>query len=160
MIVQYRGMPFDWRKRTGTIALNPSIPWAIEVVGGRQPRGGRPDRARPRSFELTGGSERIQLELGRPHGEVPIRMTGGIKTIRLERPSGVPVRLAISAASDGRGRRPDAGHHGGEHVDRVARLVVDRRPLQLEVTGGTKTITIVERRRRRADACVAPTGAR
>ena len=42
VIVQYRGMPFDWRKRTGTMALNPSIPWAIEVVGGRQPRRGRP----------------------------------------------------------------------------------------------------------------------
>ena len=61
VIVQYRGMPFDWRKRTGTMALDPSsTPWPIEVVGGCGPRGGRPETSSTSTrFELTGGSEQV-----------------------------------------------------------------------------------------------------
>jgi len=146
VIVQYRGMPFDWRKRTGTMALNPSIPWSIEVVGGVNRVEADLIELDLDRFELTGGSERIQLEVGRPHGEIPIRMTGGIKAIRLERPSGVPVRLAISGGVgsvevDGQ----MTGHHGGNTSieSRGWSSTGDR--YSLEVTGGTKTLTIVER---------------
>src|SRR4249920_3799544 len=30
VLVQYRGVPFDWRKRVATIGLNTSIPWTID----------------------------------------------------------------------------------------------------------------------------------
>ena len=36
VLVQYRGLPFDWRKRKATFGLNPTIPWTIEIVGGIQ----------------------------------------------------------------------------------------------------------------------------
>jgi len=31
VLVQYRGIPFDWRTRTATIALNPAIPWPAAI---------------------------------------------------------------------------------------------------------------------------------
>src|SRR5260221_5433019 len=34
VLVQYRGIPFDWRKRVATMRLNTMIPWTVEIVGG------------------------------------------------------------------------------------------------------------------------------
>jgi len=34
VLVQYRGLPFDLRKRVATMSLNPMIPGGIDVVGG------------------------------------------------------------------------------------------------------------------------------
>jgi DNA-binding MarR family transcriptional regulator len=147
VLVQYRGIPFDWRKRVATMSLNPSIPWAIEVVGGVNRIEADLTEADLDRFELTGGSERFQLELGRPHGEVPIRVTGGVKLLRLERPAGVLVRVAISGGVgsievDGQ----MTGRHGGQTSiePRGWSAATDR--YSLEISGGTKTITIVERK--------------
>ena len=49
VLVQYRGMPFDWRKRVGDDGAQPVDPVGDRGRRGRQPRRGRPDRARPRS---------------------------------------------------------------------------------------------------------------
>ena len=134
----------------------PAIPWAIEVVGGINRVEADLIELDLHRFELTGGSERIQLEVGRPHGEVPVR----IDRRRQDRsassgPSGVPVRLAISGGVGlGRGRRPDDRPPRREPVDRVARLVDDRRPLQPR---GHRRHE--DRHDRRAPVGVAPTGA-
>ena len=95
VLVQYRGIPFDWRKRVATIGLNPSIPWSLEAVGGVTRVEADLREIDVRRFDLIGGSERIQAELGQPTGDVPIRIVGGAKTIRLERPAGVPVRVRV-----------------------------------------------------------------
>src|SRR3954452_25419859 len=73
VLVQYRGIPFDWRKRTASFALNPTIPWAIEAMGGIQRVEADLRDIDVRKFDLVGCTERIQLELGRPIGEVPLR---------------------------------------------------------------------------------------
>ena len=129
VLVQYRGLPFDWRKRTATFGLNPTIPWAIEVVGGIQRVEADLRSVDVRKFDLVGGTERIQLELGRPHGEVPIRIVGGAKTIRLERPRGVPVRLKVVGSIGVGDPRRDEARQEGRRVDaRVARLGGEREP--------------------------------
>ena len=77
---------------------------------------------------------------------MPIRVTGGIKTIRLERPSGVPVRIAISGGVgsvevDGQ----MTGHQGGNtSIESRGWSSTGDRYL-VEISGGTKTVTIVER---------------
>ena len=146
VIVQYRGLPFDWRKRKATFGLNTTIPWAIEIVGGV----GRVE-ADLRSvdvskFELTGGTETFQLELGTPPGETGVRIVGGARTIRLERPPAVPVRLSLNGGTgqvllDG----TSLGEKGGKAT--IASPGWDRAKdrYNVEVVGGSKAIEIVAR---------------
>jgi DNA-binding MarR family transcriptional regulator len=147
VFVQYRGLPFDWRKRMATFALNESIPWTIEIAGGVQKVEADLRSVDTRRFELAGGSERIQLELGQPHGEAEIRIVGGASTIRIERPVAVPVRLTVVGgtgqvdldgtnlgAKGGRTSMESRGWAGAP--DRYA----------IEVVGGSKSIEVVGRR--------------
>jgi DNA-binding MarR family transcriptional regulator len=146
VLVQYRGLPFDWRKRTATFGLNRSIPWTIEVLGGIQKVEADLRTVDVRRFDLVGGTERVQLELGQPAGEVPIRIVGGAKTVRLERPRGVPVQLRIvgstaSATLDG----SKLGKKGGESTLESPGWDASRDRIALEVVGGSKSIEIVDR---------------
>ena len=146
VLVQYRGLPFDWRKRTATFGLNGTIPWTIEILGGIQRVEADLRAIAVRRFELSGGTERIQLELGRPTGEVPVRIVGGAKTIRLERPRGVPVQLKVigsTAAATLDGLR--LGKKGGESTLASPGWDEARDRIALEVVGGSKSIDIVDR---------------
>jgi DNA-binding MarR family transcriptional regulator len=146
VLVQYRGIPFDWRKRTATIGLNTTIPWTIEAMGGVQRVEADLRSVDVRKLDLVGGAERVQIELGRPRGEVPIRIVGGAKTIRLERPRGVPVQLKVvgsagSATLDGL----KLGRKGGESTLASAGWDSAADRITLEVVGGSKSIDIVDR---------------
>src|SRR5213593_2088454 len=63
VIVQYRGISFDWRKRTATLALNTTIPWAFEVVGGVGRIEADLREIQATRFDVTGGSQDIRLDL-------------------------------------------------------------------------------------------------
>jgi len=146
VLVQYRGMPFDWRKRKAAIALNTTIPWAIEVVGGVQRVEADLREVAITRFELTGGTERIQLELGTPAGESAVRVVGGARTIRIERPAAVPVRLSVVGGSgqvDLDGTRLD--HKSG--LIRVESSGWDgtKDRYDIEIVGGSKSVEIVGR---------------
>ncbi|HEX5825138.1 MAG TPA: MarR family transcriptional regulator [Candidatus Limnocylindrales bacterium] len=147
VLVQYRGLPFDWRKRAATFALNETIPWSVEIVGGVQRVEADLRSVETRRFELNGGTERIQLELGSPHGDAEIRIVGGASTIRIERPAKVPVRLTVVGGSghvDLDGTR--LGKKGGRTTmeSRGWADATDR--YDVEVVGGSKSIEIVSRR--------------
>jgi DNA-binding MarR family transcriptional regulator len=146
VLVGFRGGLFDWRKRVATMSLSIELPWTIEIVGGIRRLEADLRDVPLRGLELTGGTERVQLELGRPSGEVPVRITGGVKTIRLERPRGVPLQLLVRGGAsavelDGQ----VLGAKGGETTigSRAWTGTGDR--YTLAVVGGSKTITILER---------------
>jgi len=146
VLVQYRGIPFDWRKRVATIGLNPSIPWSLEAVGGVMRVEADLREIDVRRFDMIGGSERIQVELGRPTGDVPIRIVGGAKTIRLERPAGVPIRLRVKGGVHQ--VEVDRQSYGSKSGDTSVESrgwsdTGDR--FSVEVVGGARTITVVER---------------
>ena len=146
VLVQYRGIPFDWRKRVAILALNTTIPWTIEIVGGVNRVEADLRDVEIRRFELTGGSERLQLEFGWPSGDVPVKIVGGAKSIRLERPAGIPVQVKVVGGSgaltiDGQGLRRQGGVARTE--SRGWANATDR--YVLEVVGGSKSIDIVER---------------
>jgi hypothetical protein len=136
VLVQYRGIPFDWRKRVATIGLNPAIPWSLEAVGGVNRVEADLREIDVRRFDMIGGSERIQAELGRPTGEVQVRIVGGAKTIRFERPAGAG-QVEVDRQSYGSKSGDTAVESRGwsETGDRFS----------VEVVGGAKTITVVER---------------
>ena len=84
-----------WRKDTGEIALNGSIPWAIELRGGVSSWNADLRTLRLESFELRGGASKIELLLPRPQGVVPIRVSGGMSRISIQRPLGVAAGLTF-----------------------------------------------------------------
>lgn len=146
VIVQYRGITFDWRKRKATIGLNTTIPWAIEIVGGVQRVEADLRELQTSRFELVGGSERIQLELGTPHGQGAVRIVGGASTIRLERPAGVPIRLAVTGGSgqvaiDGTRLTQKDGHTSAESPGWNG----TKNRYDVEIVGGSKSIEVVGR---------------
>ena len=84
-----------WRKDTGEIALNGTIPWAIELRGGVSSWTADLRSLQLQSFELKGGASKVELQLPRPQGVVPIRVTGGMSRISIVRPIGVAAGLTI-----------------------------------------------------------------
>ena len=146
VLVQYRGIPFDWRKRVATIGLNTTIPWTIEVVGGVSRLEADLREVDVRRLEVTGGTDRVQLEFGSPAGEVPVRIVGGARSIRLERPAGIPVRLKLQGGTASVGLDGQAlGKKGGEVTLESRGWAVASERYAVEVVGGSKAIDIVER---------------
>ncbi len=146
VLVQYRGIPFDWRKRTATIGLNPAIPWTIEVVGGVNRLEADLREIALRRLEVVGGSERIQIELGPARGDVAMKVTGGAKSIRLERPTGVPIRLRVYGSSGSVVIDDQSfGTRGGDTIIEPPEWAAAHDRYFLEVIGGVKSITIVGR---------------
>ncbi len=146
VVVQYRGMPFDWRKRKAAFALNATIPWTFELVGGVERVEADLRQIALQRFQLTGGSERIQLELGQPRDEVPVQIVGGAGTIRIERPRVTPIRLRVSGGSgrvelDGQVLGRKGGEISVESVGWTGRG--DR--FSVEIVGGSKSIEVVAR---------------
>jgi DNA-binding MarR family transcriptional regulator len=146
VIVQYRGLPFDWRKRKATLGLNTTIPWAIEIVGGVQRVEADLRAVETTRFELTGGTETIQIELGTPEGEGVVRIIGGASTIRVERPATVPVRVSVVGGSgqivlDG----TRLGEKGGKSTIESPGWAGATGRYSVEIVGGSKSIEIVGR---------------
>jgi DNA-binding MarR family transcriptional regulator len=146
VIVQYRGGLFDWRKRTATLGLNTTIPWTIEIVGGVGQVDADLREIETTRFEVTGGSQRIQFELGTPRGEGAIRIVGCSSTIRIERPAAVPVRLSVVGGSgqiDLDGTR--LGPKGGRATMESPGWAKTSDRYSVEVVGGSQSIEVVGR---------------
>ena len=146
VIIQYRGLPFDWRKRKANVALTAKVPWTIDVVGGIGRVQADLREIDARAFRLTGGTERVQIELGQPNGEVPIEITGGAKTIRIERPGAAALRLRVTGGTGGiRLDGHAVGSKGGiTTVDSDSWTGRGNR-FAVSVVGGSKTIEVVGR---------------
>jgi DNA-binding MarR family transcriptional regulator len=85
-----------WRKDAGEIALNCSIPWAIELRGGVSSWSADLRTLRLESFDLRGGASKCELLLPAPSGVVPIRVQGGMSRVSIVRPAGVAAGLEVS----------------------------------------------------------------
>ncbi len=146
VLVGFRGSRFDWRKRTATMALSTDLPWTIEIVGGIQRVEADLRDIALRAFDLTGGTERVQVELGSPVDEVSLRIIGGVVTLRLERPRGIALQVRIRGGAaqvevDGQ----ILGAKGGDATIDSRGWTGQGDRYTLEVVGGAKTITVVER---------------
>ncbi len=146
VIIQYRGLPFDWRRRRAVVGLNATIPWSIDVEGGVGVLDADLREIELSHFELSGGTERVAIELGAPHGQCLIRLVGGANVIKLDRPAGLPVRLTVTGGSgavnlDGTRIGGKAGRRTVESPGWAA--ATDR--YDIEIVGGSKAIEIAAR---------------
>jgi DNA-binding MarR family transcriptional regulator len=144
--IQYKGrFQWDWRDRRADVALNNGIPWDVEVQGGANKLQGKLSTVDLRSFEMTGGVDQLRLTLGRPTGEVPIRLIGGANHLRFERPAGAHVQLHLSGGTGGiEFDQQKLGATGGmTELESTGASEADDRYL-IEITGGSNRITVVE----------------
>lgn len=145
--VQYRGgRPWDWRRRTSVFRLNPGVAWDASISGGGSRISVAAEAIDLRSFELTGGVDRLSLSLGRPRGEVAVRINGGAHELSLDRPAGVPVLVRVkggAARVDFDGQRMIAAG-SADLASTGAAGSSDR--ITLEISGGVAGLTVSERR--------------
>jgi hypothetical protein len=87
--------PFDWRRRTAEVTLNPAIPWQIEFHGGLSGLDADLSVLELGSFEVTGGASGVAVTLPRPSGTVSVRVTGGASDVTIHRPEGVAARIRV-----------------------------------------------------------------
>jgi DNA-binding MarR family transcriptional regulator len=145
--VQYKGFgkPWDWRKRNADLALNRSLPWTIDIVGGANKLQGDLASIDLRSFDLTGGADSLRLSLGKPTGEIPIRVLGGASKFRVDRPMGVPVRLKVAGGAGGIDLdRQRLGGAAGNSVLESAGVSGATDLYEVEITGGVGRVQIGE----------------
>jgi hypothetical protein len=135
--------PFDWRKRTAEVALNPAIPWQIEFHGGLSRLDADLSVLELGSFEVTGGASGVAVTLPRPSGTIAVRVSGGASDVSIHRPEGVAAGIRV-----GRGVSKLAfdeqrfGAIGGE--TRLQTIDYDGAAdrYDLEVTGGASELSI------------------
>jgi hypothetical protein len=135
--------PFDWRKRTAEVTLNPAIPWQIEFHGGLSRLDADLSVLELGSFEVNGGASGVAVTLPRPSGTVSVRVSGGASDVSIHRPEGVAARIRV-----GRGVSKLAfdeqrfGAIGGE--TRLQTIDYDGAAdrYDLEVTGGASKLTV------------------
>jgi DNA-binding MarR family transcriptional regulator len=80
----------------GTISLNGSIPWAVELRGGAANVDADLSGVNLAGFSLTGGSSRVDCRLPRPAGTVALRIRGGASRVAFRRPAEIPVRVRVA----------------------------------------------------------------
>jgi len=147
VIIGYKGFgkPWDWRKRSADLALTTAIPWTVDVVGGAHRLNGDLRGVDLRGFDITGGADSLRLSLGRPRGEVPIRVQGGANKVRIERPAGVPARITIDGGAAGiELDRQRLGSTAG-HIVLESNMSAGATDLiAVEVTGGVAKLQVLE----------------
>jgi DNA-binding MarR family transcriptional regulator len=133
-----------WNERRADVSLNAAIPWDVEVSGGAGKLQAKFGPLDLRSFELTGGVDQLRLTLGRPTGDVPIRLTAGANNVRIERPAGIHVRLQLRG---GAGRIDFDGqrlHGSGDTVLETTGATAAPDLYQVDIVGGAGKIAITE----------------
>jgi hypothetical protein len=135
----------DWRRRGALVALNTTIPWSVEVHGGLSKARANLAPVELRSFELTGGADRMRLDLGVPSGAVPVRLTGGANALRIERPADIPVHLRIRGGAM-QVQLDDQRLGSASDVDIETVGAGDDR-FEVEVIGGAMRVTVARRSR-------------
>lgn len=138
---------FGRRRVEGRLDLNPTIPWDIELRGGAMWMDAEVSGLDVRSVLVAGGASQVVLHLPRPHGEVPIRISGGATQVEMDRPHDVPVRARLRGgasrfALDG---ERFVGFGGDNRWESEGfRQAVDR--YVVEVSGGASDVSMRTRR--------------
>jgi DNA-binding MarR family transcriptional regulator len=154
VVVRYKRMgPFEWMgttqgratKPAGSVALNTTIPWTINVQGGAS---GVTLEARDlelRELKVSGGANKVDMVLPTPRGTVAVCIGGGLSRVQIQRPGAVAAQLELRGGAN---RLVFDGQRFGAVGGQVRlaspgwELAVDR--YAIEVTGGSSRLTVQE----------------
>ncbi len=143
---RYRRRPgglFDRRGSSADVALNPVVPWEVEVRGGASEVKADLGGLVLTSFVLKGGISDLDLTLPEPYGVVPVRLSGGSSKVSVRRPAGVEARMDLKGGAS----RLNFDEQSFDAVGGKVRLqspgfdgAADR--YEIEVSGGASEVTI------------------
>jgi hypothetical protein len=83
------------RMRANALRLSPAVSWSLDVHGGATHLAADLSALRVRSLAFHSGVARARLALGRPEGQVTVRLSS-LLDLTLTRPENVPVRIELS----------------------------------------------------------------
>lgn len=83
----------------GEIELNPRHPWRFQIQGATWNTVLEVGGLDVRAIKLDSGAAKVECFLPRPHGVVPIEVSGGVVGLTLHRPRGVAVAADISTGA-------------------------------------------------------------
>jgi hypothetical protein len=148
VIIRYPRFPrFDWRhylrERPAEVVLNARIPWEIEIRDGASRLTADLRELELRSFEVRGGTSRVELMLPPPSGTVPVRVLGGVSNVAIHRPEGVAARLHVGGGSTNLAFDEQRfGAVGGELSLRSPDYEDAPDRYDITITGGASNLTI------------------
>lgn len=87
------------RNTSCVVALSPAIPWEIAVEGGTWRMRADLSGLRLAALHISGGAADTSLRLPLPTGTAPVRIDGGVRRLRVERPDTVALRVHLSRGS-------------------------------------------------------------
>jgi TetR/AcrR family tetracycline transcriptional repressor len=83
----------------GEIELNPRHPWRFQIQGATWNTVLEVGGLDVRAIKLDSGAAKVECFLPRPHGVVPIEVSGGVVGLTLHRPAGVAAAADISTGA-------------------------------------------------------------
>jgi DNA-binding MarR family transcriptional regulator len=143
--MRYSRRLLDARSRLAHVALNPAVPWSIDVDGGVTDLDGDLRPVRLSGLDVRGGANHVRLRLGAPDGTARVTLDGGASAIRFDRPKGVATALQVRGGVsrlrfDGRAVKTSGGNFRVQTKDFAA--APDR--YEFELSGGASDLTIGE----------------
>jgi len=82
-------------QRAAEVTLSVAIPWQIVIQGGASDVNADLGSLNLAGLEVKGGLSSIHLDLPKPSGAVPVRISGGASEITVRRPAGVAARAHL-----------------------------------------------------------------
>jgi hypothetical protein len=130
---------FQARKFALTLHLSPSVNWAMELNSGAATIKMSVPNTHVSSLKFNTGASTDDVTLGTPASVVPVTFNAGAVTVRVHRPSGVPVSVDVSGAGlsvnvDGR------SYHALGHI--TATQDLGGAGYDLRVNGGACNVTV------------------
>jgi DNA-binding MarR family transcriptional regulator len=141
--VRYRRPRLDVSSRHARIALNPDIPWTIEVRGGLSDLIGELGDVPLAGLSLDGGVNHLRLRLAPPTGTVRLEIDGGTSDARIDRPAGTDLALRVRGVVSHLAFDDERRENVGRELRMQSRgfgRAADR--YELELTGGAANLRI------------------
>lgn len=125
------------------IVLHPAVAWELDVRGGFSNLRCDFSAGSVTRVEVAGGCSNVEIDLPRPAQPVPIRIYGGANRLRLRRPAGVGVVVAVRGGATSL-RLDDRSYDalGGSVRLETAGLAPDDPRYELQVSGGASDVDV------------------
>lgn len=141
--IRYHCEPWTWGRAEAEVRLRPDVAWTLAVRGGVSRADIDVRGLDLRTFEITGGVSRMELELGEARGTVPVRICGGVSRVDISRPAAFPARLEINGGASRLSLDDQSlGAIGGPCRIQSGSFDAAGDRLQVEVRGGASRLSI------------------
>jgi hypothetical protein len=144
VLIEYpRFMLFGWTRARARIALNPIVPWRIEIRRGVSDLAADLRQLDLLGVEVVGGISQAELWLPQPHGTILIHVSGGVSHLRIHRPASVPARIQIRGGASKLGfDRQYLGAIGGPIELETPDYATAADRYELDIRGGASRVTV------------------